>query len=719
VAEGVWFYYENVARIEVPSPGWTDLFYVLQILFSIAALFTRIQYLRSALRAAMSLFDMLIVMAVATTVSWHYLIAPAFAANTTAGAIAVSMSYPIGDLGLLFGLLLAYRFSSGSLPTRALACIAAGFSIQIVTDSAYLYLTATDQYASGSWSDPLWALGLLAIGLSTAAEGEGKGAREASAPQRERRGAKLAGALLPYGSVVVMFALVASDREALGLIVGASFTIALVIVRQIVLLSENASLVAKLQRMTDELGEMVEVRTRQLSVRNEQLEEAMRKMRQLAYHDALTGLPNRRLFEERAVASIAQAKAEGRPLSVLFLDVDRFKYINDHYGHRAGDALLQDIAARLRGALHASDMISRQGGDEFSMLVESIRSPRDMTDIAFRIGESLREPFALEGHEVHITGSIGIALFPSDGSDLATLMKHADHAMYRAKEGGRNRFQYYASGMEEEISAKVLLENELHKALERSELFLEYQPLLHVESGAVIGMEALIRWRHPERGLVSPAQFIPVAEESGLIVGISAWVLKEACRHVKSLHEAGYPGLKVSVNVSVRQFMQDDLVDDVAGVLDEVGLHPRFLDLELTESISAYRVETVIKKLTELRAIGASISIDDFGTGYSSLSYLRKFPVNTLKIDRSFVQDMTSNEEGATIVSAIVAMAHSLRFRVVAEGVETFDQYERLRRLGCDMIQGYFFGKPMPAEVWPAFLAGRRTNAGPGRTTSP
>jgi len=708
VAEGIWTYYENVLNVEVPFPGWSDLFYVLQIMISLLALLSKMYQKRSSLRAAMSLFDMLIVMTVATTVSWHYLIAPMYTTDDSALSIVVSMAYPVMDLGLLFGLLLLYRTSATILPTKVLLCVAAGFAIQIFADTVYLYQSAAKAYVSGGWVDPLWTLALLTVGLSGVQPERGLDAAASVHTQNKSRRVGASSAVnlsLPYSCVVVMFALIVMERHAIGLIVGSSLSIVLVIVRQVVLLVENESLVRRLQRMTDNLGEMVNVRTRQLSVQNEQLEETMRSMKHLAYHDVLTGLPNRRLFEERVATSFMRAKRNDEMVSVMFLDIDRFKYINDHYGHRAGDALLQDVATRLGSCLHESGTVSRQGGDEFTILLEGIRQPRDVVDMVNGIFDSMKEPFTLEGQEIHITSSIGIAVYPNDGTDLETLMKHADNAMYRAKESGRNRFQFYASGMNEEVSKKVLLESELHKALERSEFSIDYQPLVEAGSGEIVGMEALIRWHHPTRGLVSPAQFIPVAEETGLIVLISDWVLKEACKHVKALHRSGYPDLKVSVNLSMRQFMQDDLVDYIVKVLEETDLEPQYVDLEITESISAYQIDVVIKKLAALHELGVSISIDDFGTGYSSLSYLRKFPIDTLKIDRSFIQDLTVNKEGVSIVKAIIAMAHSLNFQVVAEGVETNEQLDQLKRLGCDLIQGYLFGKPIPGKQWNAFLA--------------
>ncbi|WP_139492032.1 bifunctional diguanylate cyclase/phosphodiesterase [Brevibacillus dissolubilis] len=417
----------------------------------------------------------------------------------------------------------------------------------------------------------------------------------------------------------------------------------------------------------------------------------------LAYHDELTGLPNRRLFTERLMEMLDHAKQHKEKLGVLFIDLDRFKLINDSLGHAFGDQLLQAVAERLESCLPVGAMVARMGGDEFTLLIPNVDVQEKVTQVAHSIIDSLSHPFFFGGQEFHTTPSIGIAVYPEDGEDTESLMKHADAAMYRAKDQGRNNYQLYSSILDNHTLPRLELENALRKAIERDEFVLHYQPIVD-SAGEIRGIEALIRWNHPEKGMVAPGQFIPVAEESGLIVPMGQWVMRTACRQNKAWQDAGLPKVRVAVNLSTYQFQQKNLVDQVAGVLEETGLSPQYLELEITESIAAHNVEDVQAKLRALKEMGLHISIDDFGTGYSSLSYLKKFPIHSLKIDRSFVGDLTTDNDDATIVEAIIVMAHSLKLGVIAEGVECQEQLDFLRELKCDEMQGYFFGKPMSAE---------------------
>lgn len=438
--------------------------------------------------------------------------------------------------------------------------------------------------------------------------------------------------------------------------------------------------------------------------------QAEAQIRHLAYFDSLTGLANRQSFYERVTQAFTLAKRYKRQMAVLFLDLDDFKRVNDTLGHGVGDLLLKSVADRLRTTLRDADGVTRTnlqssnhevarlGGDEFMIMLAEINHAEDAAVVARRILETLREPLTLAGHNVFVTPSIGIAVFPHDGEEVDTLFKNADTAMYHAKRSGKNAYQFYDDSMNRAASERLALENALRFALDNDEFSLHYQPQLDLCSGAIVGVEALLRWYNPDLGAVSPADFIPLAEETGLIIPIGAWVLKTACAQAKAWQTQGLKPLRVAVNLSVRQFMQPDLTDLVSRSLAETGLSASYLELELTESLLMQDVEQAIKTMDTLKTMGVRLAIDDFGTGYSSLNYLRRFPIDQLKIDGSFVQDITSDPNNAAIALAVVSMAHSLKLRVVAEGVETPSQEAFLRSKLCDGIQGFYISRPLPPQ---------------------
>ena len=435
------------------------------------------------------------------------------------------------------------------------------------------------------------------------------------------------------------------------------------------------------------------------------------EMEHLAYHDALTGLPNRPLFMDRLILALAQSSRTNQKLAVFFLDLDRFKDINDSLGHSTGDGLLKAVAERIRRCIREGDTVARFGGDEFTLLIPRIDHVEDAAKIAQKILETLKIPFSILDHELFVTTSIGISVYPGDGSDPETLVRNADTAMYRAKDQGRDNYQLYAPAMNARALERLALENMLRKALSHRELVLHYQPVADMRTKGVVGVEALIRWRHPEMGLVSPAHFIPVAETSGLIIPIGDWVLRTACRQTKLWQKRIDPDLTVAVNLSARQFQQPNLTEEIAEVLEETGLDAKYLELEITESNAMQNAENTIYTLRELKALGVRIAMDDFGTGYSSLSYLKRFPIDTLKLDQSFVREITTDASDAAIATAVIAMAHSLDLRVIGEGVETEEQFAFLQRQKCDYIQGYLFSPPQPAEALEAYLLERKAAA--------
>ncbi len=429
------------------------------------------------------------------------------------------------------------------------------------------------------------------------------------------------------------------------------------------------------------------------------------EIQQLAYYDTLTGLPNRALFRDRLNQALAQASRDSRQVGVLFLDLDRFKEVNDTLGHSTGDELLKAVAGRLENCMRRSDTVSRLGGDEFVLSLSSMTLDEDIATIAQKIQNALAEPLLIDGQELFSTCSIGIAIYPTDGEDVDTLLKNADIAMYQAKEQGRNNYQFFSRETNVKAVERLLLETSMRHALERNEFFLYYQPQVNLITGRIIGMEALLRWRHPDLGLLSPAKFIPLAEESGLIIPIGEWVLRAACARTKAWQDAGGLPLRVAVNLSGYQFRQSNLVEMVEEVLGETGLDPRCLELELTESAIMDSPERAAMTLRRLKELGLSLAIDDFGTGYSSLSHLKQFPLDRLKIAQFFVRDITTNPDDAAIAEAIIAMAHSLKLQVIAEGVEQRDQMDFLLSRGCEEMQGFCFSRPVSEETFTEMLS--------------
>lgn len=428
------------------------------------------------------------------------------------------------------------------------------------------------------------------------------------------------------------------------------------------------------------------------------------EIQQLINYDSLTGLPNRNMLHDRLRLAIAQAAREHHLVAVIFLDLDRFKGINDTLGHRAGDMLLTTVADRLSACVRESDTLARLGGDEFVIILTSMVHEDGITTVCKKILALVAEPAFIEGHDIYTTVSIGIAVYPVDGEDSHTLLKHADLAMYQAKEMDRNNFQFFSREMNVKVLERMLLENSMRRALEREEFFLVYQPQVDVRTGQIAGAEALLRWKHPELGLLSPDKFIYLAEENGFIVPIGEWVIQTACRQNKAWQDEGLPPMRMAVNLSGKQFGMQRLDQSISSILMETGLDPQWLELEITESAIMKNAEQNISMLQKFKQMGIALAIDDFGTGYSSLSYLKHFPISRLKIDRSFVRDITDNPDDAAIAEIIIAMAQALKLNVIAEGVETRAQMELLSFHNCVEMQGYLFSRPVPAAEFAVLL---------------
>ncbi|AKJ26910.1 putative bifunctional diguanylate cyclase/phosphodiesterase [Caldimonas brevitalea] len=478
-------------------------------------------------------------------------------------------------------------------------------------------------------------------------------------------------------------------------------------------LSEQWRGLQRLQQRQRELEARVQERSEALGLANAQLRQeiedrqvAEEQLRHLAEHDRLTGLPNRRVFEVRLQQALRDAEAQDGTVALLYMDLDRFKTINDSLGHVIGDRLLRRIAERARRSLRSGDTMTRLGGDEFVMLLPSLRGAGDAALVASQLIEEVSRPYLLEGLELRVTPAVGISLFPDHGRDGEALIAQASAAMYQAKSKGLRNYLFYAGESDAPSSQRLLLENDLHRAIERGEFVLDYQPRYELGSGRLCACEALLRWQHPARGRVSPAEFIPLAEETGLVVAIGEWVLRECCRQIARWAARGLRLCPVSVNLSARQFHRVELLGTLRSALDETGIDPRLLEVEITETTLMHNTDETLAILEQLHRLGIKVSVDDFGTGYSSLAYLKRFPVDLLKIDRSFVNDVVHDADDAVIVSAIIGLARSLQLRVVAEGVETSEQVEFLKRRGCDEVQGFWFSRPLPpAELEPLFGA--------------
>jgi diguanylate cyclase (GGDEF)-like protein len=462
---------------------------------------------------------------------------------------------------------------------------------------------------------------------------------------------------------------------------------------------QSASALSRKWQNERALKAHVEGLERVVTDRTRGLEAANRQLRHLASHDALTGLPNRLLLDDRITQAIAQADRQKHEFVVAVLDLDRFKLINDSLGHRAGDELLCEVAVRLKGAIRSVDTIARLGGDEFVIVFDGPMTRAEALQMGKRLLKVMEPSMRLLGIDVHVSPSIGIAFYPGDGTNVDTLLAHADAAMYNAKERGRNNLQCYAESMGTVTQERVKFESELHEALRAGQFELHYQPKVDTATGRINSAEALIRWRHPQRGLLLPGEFIPVAEECGLLDAIGAWVLLEACRQGRIWQQDGPRALRVAVNLAPSQFRLVDLVDQIRSALEVTRLDPGLLEIELTETAVMSDAEESVHILEAISRMGVLVSVDDFGTGYSSMSYLRRFPIDKLKIDRCFVEQMTARPEDASIVRAIISLAHSLRLKVIAEGVETPEQLQLLAKLGCDQYQGFYFSPALvPAK---------------------
>lgn len=710
VGNSIWGYLELVAKAEpFPSPG--DFFYLMFGPLLAAGLFQLMPPARDRLEGSRLVLDLAITVGAVGLYFWRFLLAPPLAWSMDLWVTSVSLAYPLLDLLLLSLLLLIVMRKPRDEPPRLeLILMGLGIAAQVGADLFFNAAITADTYYSGHPLDGLWTVSTALIAFA------------AYTSISQRHTPKGVVVLNGYLAVTLPYLAVASGLGLLlitqmnqavrdtmggkGVLYGAIVVTLLVIVRQLLAFSENWRLAQHLARQGETLVRQSETLAQQsetlevkVQERTAELEALSNRYRHDALHDTLTGLPNRAHFQKQ----LKQIVTQDRPFAALYLDFDRFKTVNDSYGHAVGDALLVAIGARLEACMRPGDLVARLGGDEFAVLLEDPNNITDAVQVAERLIQVFQTPIQIDNHTLYCTTSIGIVSGDGDRTSAENVLRDADIAMYRAKASGRSQYVVFEPSMRENIQARLALETDLRGAVEREELVVYYQPVLHGASGKLAGFEALVRWQHPEHGLVSPGEFVPLAEESGLIIGIDRWVLKTACAQLKTWLPYS-PELTLSVNLSSRQFTRPDLAPFVAGVLAEFHLKPHHLKLELTEGLLMNHSLRVRETLTALRQLGIKLHIDDFGTGYSSLAYLQRFDADTLKVDRSFVMRMLENSDSAELVRTIINMAHNLKMKVVAEGVETNEQYTQLRDLGCEYVQGYLFSKPVPAASAALFL---------------
>lgn len=672
--DAVWLYYALFLHTEAPSPSIADLLYFAGYLPLFLGIILLVRQ-RTRGNDQGGLIDAAIITIGLGLVGWVFLMAPyAYAADLTLSERLISLAYPLIDV-LLVAVLVQFLLSPGRRPP-AFVFLSLSYLMQLAADIVSALMTLNAGYSTGNPVDYGWLLSFALLGTA-ALHPSMRLLAEATPERRSLTGLRII--------LLALASLLAPGVLVLQYLRGAILDVPVIAVCSILLFLLP---LVRMYRLV-----------RELRVALQKREEAESQLTFQAFHDPLTRLPNRALFNDRLYQSLARAARRQQALAVLFADLDGFKAVNDTLGHDAGDTLLRTVADRLRNALRVEDTIARMGGDEFTMILEQLPDPQTATWVAERFIRDLRAPMTIAGRNVTVSASVGIAWSSAGQEKAEDLVRAADVAMYRAKQSGKNQTVLFDERMDASRLNRLDLEAELRRALEQRELFLVYQPIIDLSSGQPVGLEALLRWRHPERGLIPPSDFIPVAEETGQIAGIGRWVLETACRQAKRWQDAGLPPVRIAVNLSARQLKQKNLVDVVARVLRDSELDPTCLELELTEWSIMEQAETTIGLLQELTALGIRLSVDDFGTGYSSLAYLKRFPINTLKVAQVFVRDIPGDANDAAITASVISLAHSLRLAVIAEGVETAEQLVFLRQQGCDMVQGYLFCRPQDAET--------------------
>ena len=696
-SQAAWTYFEVFRRQEVPNPFAGDIVLFLHLVPMIAALALKphLQVDNNSVRAGWLDLALLLIwglyLYLFVVIPWQY-VSP----NDEMYGKAFDVLYFSEHLIFICGVAVL-RLSSEGLWRRVYTHLLGAAILYSVSSVMASVAIDFHKYYTGSFYDlPLVAAlaWFTAVGLFAGELPQEERLREKVDSHQGIWAARAAMAAVYSSPLMVTWALFMGKATQPIRMYRLELTLGVMLLMGALVILREHLIQTELTRLLRGVREALDVQQR-LQAERKRAEE---RLQFLAYYDALTELPNRALLQDRLVQALAAARRRKEKVALLFLDLDRFKIINDSLGHSVGDLLLQSVAGRLKGWARHQDTVARLSGDEFLIVLTGTKDMTDAAVAAERLIDTMNTGFVVQGHSLNVTCSIGISVFPDHSLDAETLVKNADAAMYCAKENGRNSFRFFTADLNAQLAERLTLERSLRQALERKEFFLAYQPQMDVATGRVIGLEALLRWQHPDLGLVPPDKFIRIAENSGLIVPIGEWVLRTACAQVRDWGDEGLLSVSVAVNVSVAQFRQEGFCQLVRKVLDETGLAPHQLELELTESLLLSDPRVMLSGLQELREMGIKLSIDDFGTGYSSLSYLRQFPVNKLKIDRSFIRNVTVNPDDAAITATIISMAKSLHLKVIAEGVETEEQMSFLRAQQCDEIQGYYFSKPLPAD---------------------
>lgn len=635
--------------------------------------------------------DVLTIMCVAIALVWIYNISPHIDTLTKVDLLEIGLyiSYPIIHLGILsISIILHQSMSDNDMERKSILIIILAFMLMYMSNLAYAYILSSDSHSKSYIVKPMWGLYDLLIMIAAIEYSKAKNI-EKNKDEIIDKSSLISRGVFPGLSTILLFILVTIKRDELVWVCFGT-SIILINIRQVITNIQKKSLIVQLENLSKELEIKVEERTKEIY--------------EIESTDDLTGLINRRRFESIATIMMEESKKDNASMSVMLIDLDRFKIINDNYGHSFGDLLIREFADILNSLVDEKSVVSRQGGDEFAIVTKDVVDSDYPKELSEKILKKLISPIILNDQKIYVTCSIGISIYPRDGDTYENIIRCADVAMYNSKSIGRNTYSFYEEDMVKSNSKRITLERELHKAVEKSEFILHYQPQVDILKNEVIGLEALIRWNHPTQGMISPFHFIPIAEETGLIGVIGEWVLRTACVEMKRLHEKGYDKLKIGVNISAYQFQQENFVDMVRNVLIETKLKPAYLDLEITESIPMENEINVITKLKKLKRLGVQVSMDDFGTGYSSLSYLRRLPIDTLKIPREFIIEIKPYYDKKNIIEAIIAIAQKLELSIIAEGVENEIQLEFLKSKNCSLIQGYIFSKPLPGQDIEAFL---------------
>ncbi|MCT8139182.1 EAL domain-containing protein [Anaerobacillus sp. CMMVII] len=664
----LWFYSLMINGITFFS-NTSYLLWVLGYIFFLLGLTYKTKTISTSVSNSPYLFNLVVFMTVAIGISIHYLIKPIWLLwDNSFLARILTISYPVTDLSILFLITYLYYLSKYTKERKLVFFLVVAFFFQILADSSFLYLLVTDSYRAGSYIDSFWVIAIMFIGFA-ALYAQKNTTEDTWKFQNKIENHE---SLFPYGSAIILlfFVLHSYLGNLNALIIGLSLAFLMIIIRQLFIMKKNKNLMSEFEY--------------------------------LAYHDSLTGLKNRAKFNDDLSKLMERAKRSNDSVGLILFDLDRFKYVNDTLGHYTGDMLLIAVSERLKLSIEGNNWFYRIGGDEFVIILPG-KTEKHCMVVAETILKQFTRSFIIDNHDITITPSIGISLFPDNGKSSEQLFKMADTAMYLAKENGSNDYCFYNKELNETLSRKVKIENDLRKAIEKNQLLLHYQPIVDLQTSKMIGIEALIRWQHPEIGSISPTEFIPIAEETGQIVSIGEWVLKTACTQNLAWQKAGHPSVFVSVNVSVRQFQHSNFIKTVKNVLLETGLDPSYLELEITESI-LQNVKESIKVLKELRDLGVKTGIDDFGTGYSSLHILKELPIDTIKIDKIFIDDV-SNTADHSIVKAIIDIGLNLNLRVIAEGIEQEKQASKLTQFNCTFGQGYLFLKPVNAMEFEKILS--------------